>query len=1022
MTQTAADDEALAPAEAPAPPSTDEPGSALDHAVGCADDHGGARGRNRNAIAWATGAALLLAAVVLASTAARPGTQYAALLLLGAALIVSCRSLWRAREREERLKRWQLELESIARRAHAEAETLRKIIEASPDPVSVNRYADGTYVRLLNPTFDGTGYTSDKVIGRTSYRVGMWADKEQYKQYLAKLAARGRVRNMEVMFRRADGTPVPTLLSSTVVELNGERCVVSFTREVTRLKEAERKIRQSETTLRKIIEVSPDIITINRLSDGRFIAVNNAFVNFIGFTRDEVLQKSAAELNLWNDRRQLVEFLRLLRQDGVARSVEVDLRDRDGRVHPYLFSAVVAELGDERSIIGIGRDITQLKETESRLKAAREATEAAARAKSEFLSNMSHEIRTPMTAVLGATELLAQTALSDEQRRYLDIVRTSGDALVDLINDILDLARLESGRLTIQSSDFDLEEVLDKLGETMAVCAHEKGLELVARVAPGVPRRLHGDPRRLRQVLLNLVGNAVKFTRRGEVTIEVERADPPAASSPDSGCATLRFTVADTGIGIGPEKLGVIFSSFAQADSSAARIYNGAGLGLAIVKRLVELQGGEVAVHSEPGKGSRFSFTLEFGAAAGASSEPDDGAAGGNIDLGGVRVLIAAESAANRALLRERLGEAGAEVSEADGGYAALSLLEHALRAGGGYDVILADWRMSGIGGAELITQARQLCEERGMNLRTVPMLTTHDLAGQLASLRELGVAVWVVKPVGRAQLLGALARALGAAPDGPTLSSTSAPALDEPCLPPMRVLMVDDSPINRMLVRGLFSNTAVVLDEAVDGRSALARFCAGDYDLVLMDIRMPVMDGYAATRAIRAWEQAHQRKPTPIIALTASALDEDIRRCLEAGCEAHVAKPVKRATLIATLARFAPRREKGAPQPIAVTVDETLRDLVPLFLEFKRADVNKAIDALRQKDCARAREVGHQVKGEGGAYGFDSLTAMGAELEEAARRNDCEAALDTAMRLADYLERVQVSYAPEPVSTPAAD
>jgi PAS domain S-box-containing protein len=429
-----------------------------------------------------------------------------------------------SRKGEARLKEKLAELEQSEQRARANAETVQKIIDASPDTVSINRYADGTYVQLLDPKFDGTGYAAEEVIGKNSYKLGRWADRAEYKQYLAQLNERGRVRNMEVTFRRKDGTLVPTLLSSTIVNLHGEQCVVSFSHEVTRLKEAERQIRESEIVLRKIIEASPDIITINRLSDGRFIAVNNAFVEITGFSREEALKTSAQELGMWGDEQQLNKCLRLLREDGIAQSVEVELRGRDGRARPYLFSAVVVELAGEPSIVAIGRDITELKETENQLKAARAAALEAARAKSEFLSNMSHEIRTPMNAILGTAELLWQTPLSEDQRRYLDIMRASGDALIDLINDILDLAKIESGRLTIEACDFDLEELIDKLGETMAIRSHEKGVELVTRIAPDVPLKLRGDVLRLRQILVNLAGNAIKFTERGEVMLEVERS------------------------------------------------------------------------------------------------------------------------------------------------------------------------------------------------------------------------------------------------------------------------------------------------------------------------------------------------------------------------------------------------------------------------------------------------------------------------------------------------------------------
>ncbi|HXW84245.1 MAG TPA: response regulator [Candidatus Binataceae bacterium] len=922
------------------------------------------------------------------------------------------REIEQSRKSEAQLKEKLVELEQSERRVRANAEMVQKIIDASPESISINRYSDGTYIRLIDSTFRESGYKTEDVRGKSSYKLGFWADKAEYKQYLTKLAERGRVRNMEVKFRNAYGNVVPMLLSSTVAELNGEKAIVSFTRDLTRIKEAERKIRESEVALRKIIDSSPDPIMITRLSDGRILDINGALLDTLLVEREHVLSKTLPELGIISGDAGYRQFVAELRAEGSVRNLEVEFVGTDGRQHPTLLSAAITELGGEPCAIAIARDITALKETERQLESAREAALEAARTKSEFLSNMSHEIRTPMNAIIGTAELLSETNLTDDQRCYLEIMKANGDALIDLINGILDLAKIESGRMTIESTEFNLEELVDRLGEMMAIRAHEKRLELVMRIAPEVPVNLIGDGLRLRQILINLIGNAIKFTDHGEVVIEVERADSDHRGQLNGRLTTLRFTVRDTGIGIESSKLGVIFSSFAQADSSTTRKYGGSGLGLAIVKRLVELYGGEISVESEPGRGSRFIFTISFGLGIGIATPAGmDPVPTANLD--GVRVLSVDDTIANRTVLREILTNAGARVHEASSGEEALAELGRAARTGDAYRLVVLDWRMPGIDGFEVIKLLQQQYGHGRGLLPSVLMLTSEDLPARLARLRDLGVKTYLVKPVRRSELLNAVARALNAVPDEPRTIPSSA-IRNEHELPPMRVLLADDSAANRMLVRDLLKGSPLQIDEAPDGQCALDCFKAARYDLVLMDMRMPMMDGYVATKAIRAWEEANRRNPTPVIALTASALDEDVKRCLDSGCNAHVSKPVRRADLLIAIARYGTMSSSDQDhdaERIVVTVDEGLRDLVPAFLDYKRADMEKALEALKQQDCATAREVGHQLKGEGLAYGFERLTEMGRDLEQSAERKDLDAARVIALQISDYLRRVEVHY-----------
>ena len=972
------------------------------------------------------------------------------------------------------------ELERAERHAQATEDVARRIIAASPDVITINRVSDGAYMQI-NREFESSGFRVAQTVGRSPQKPSIWADTAQMLEFVETVKARKRVRNFAANFRRFDGVLVPCLISGVVIELDGEPCIVSFTRDVSSLKETERKLQESEAILRNIFETIPDVITINRVSDRTYMTVNSGFTQTTGFTSDEVLGKTPAALGIWSDPGQARTFVERVTSESVLRNLEVDIRHKDGRIIPFLLSAVVTEIGGEQCLVSIGRDIHSIRETELELRAAREqlsrqvealrasedrlraeavqreqiiveheltsaqlresemalrkvfdqnldsmmildletgryvdvndeythqsgysredvigkrsrevesfakpedtarlvaelkrvglvrnmeatlirkngstysglisalnlklrghlccvtftrdiaalketqhqliaAREAAlagSRAKSDFLSSMSHEIRTPMNAVLGMAELLDNSALTDEQRRWVNVMRSNGDALLDLINDILDLAKIESGRLTIERIDLDLEELIDKLGDMMGGRAHEKGLELAMRIAPEVPRNLVGDPLRLRQVLINLVGNAIKFTERGEIVLTVERAEFAAGrANPDQ--IGLRFAIRDTGIGIPKDKLSIIFSSFGQADSSTTRRYGGSGLGLAIARRLVELAGGEITVESEPGVGSCFSFVAMFG--VGRAAEKRVGAGDGN--LRDVETLIVDDTEVNRLILREILESEGARITESSSGADALRELEKAGATRRPFELILLDCRMPGMDGIELAARIREFYAKSGAPLPVVMMLSSDDMRVRLTQLSELGLHAYLVKPIRRAELLEAISRVMSDS-DGvaePAVEPLAAEVTG--ALHGLRILLADDSPDNRMLVRAFLSKTGCQLHEAEDGREALARFTTGNYDLVLMDIRMPVMDGLEATRAIRRWENAKGGPRTPIIALTASALPDAVRECLDAGCDAHVSKPVKSVTLINAIRATCDRASDLHAEPRAV-------------------------------------------------------------------------------------------------------
>jgi PAS domain S-box-containing protein len=754
---------------------------------------------------------------------------------------------------------------------------------------------------------------------------------------------------------------------------------------------AEESLRQSEENYRSLVANIPDV-TWTSDSAGRTVFISPNVEKVYGYQPAEIY----SDPGLWFGRihPEDVERVRSAYKDLFEGNhkfeVEYRIQRKDGE-WIWLYDRTLGSYQKHGVAYadGLFADVTERKKAELELQKAKAAAEQASQAKSEFLANMSHEIRTPMNGIIGMTDLLLDSRPNHEQREYLDLVKSSADSLMVLINDILDFSKIEAGRLDLDPIDFGLRDCLDEAMRILAVRAHAKGLELACHVLPEVPDAMVGDPGRLRQVLINLVGNAVKFTDSGEVVVRVE------SDAVSGERVHLRFAVSDTGIGIPRDKHGAIFEAFTQADGSTTRKYGGTGLGLTISSQLVELMGGRIWVESEVGRGSTFHFTARFGLQAGHTRVPE---ATPPEELLGLPVLLVDDNATNRRIMEELFNGWRMEPTSVDGGQAALAALRKAARGGKPFRLVILDCNMPDMDGFAV---AEAIHGDGDLAAVSLVMLTSGGQRGEAARCRKAGIAAYLTKPTRRSELLDVVMTVLNPS----SSAGRNAPLITRHSLREkrhrLRILLVEDNAVNRAVAVRMLERRGQAVTIARHGREALDILKSNTFDVALMDLQMPEMGGLEATAAIRSQEK-ETGQHLPIIAMTAHAMKGDREECLAAGMDGYVSKPIQAsqvfevldAVVAARQGRMVPPTARAAARGPALVDREALMsrldgdgrllaEIVELFLHSSPQllrDVKKALAARDRKALQRAA---HTLKGAVGNFGARTVWAAALKLEK---------------------------------------
>jgi PAS domain S-box-containing protein len=949
--------------------------------------------------------------------------------------------------------------DALQRLEDKEAE-LRRVLSSVSDCLwSAEIAADGRWAyRFLSPVITRiTGWSPDTFLtGPDSWRGIVHPEDRPLWDDAVGLLRAGQASHMEYRIRHADGSVRWVRdRASSAAGPGGSWLVDGILADVTDRKRAQEDLEFERYLLRALMDHLPDTIYFKD-EQSRFLRVNPAAARGFGLD-DPAKARGKTDADFFKPE-HAVEALRdeqeVIRTGTPLVGKEEKETWPDGRV--TWVSTTKMPLRDRSGRVvgtfGVSRDITEKRLAEQELRHAKEAAEEANRAKSEFLASISHEIRTPMNGVIGMTELALDTDLTREQREYLTMVKVSAESLLTIINDVLDFSKIEAKKMQLETVPFGLRDHLGDTVKALAIRAQQKGLELACHVLADVPDALRGDPGRLRQVLVNLIGNAIKFTDQGEVVVRVRTATDGVHEGGKRHAETeLHFEVIDTGIGIPPEKQKLIFEAFTQADHSTTRKYGGTGLGLSIATQLAELMAGRIWVESTVGKGSTFHVRARFGLAAEGAVAPERTRPA---RLEGLPVLVVDDNATNRRILQDVLTNWRMRPTVVDGGRAALAALRAAVEAGIPFPLVLLDGHMPEMDGFML---ARRIQADAALAGSILIMLTSAGMPDDVARCRSLGIRAYLMKPVKQSELLDAIVTTLNATGQTPQLSEAAAPSRAGR---PLRILVAEDNVVNQKLVGALLEKQGHHAVVAVNGREALQQLRIADcglrieeqesairnpqsaipFDLVLMDVQMPEMDGLEATERIRTWER-RAGGHIPIVAMTAYAMKGDREMCLSKGMDDYVSKPIQPADLYAAIARMtsavatassvrpsspshvvtraATDKEGGGGETPDGVVDvaeamnrvagdqNLLRSMIALFFEECPKEVAKVRAALESGDAVGLRRAAHTLKGTIGIFGRREAYAAAERLEALGRRGDLAAAVPALTALEGALARL---------------
>jgi two-component system, sensor histidine kinase and response regulator len=983
--------------------------------------------------------------------------------------------------------------------AHKRAEELlrqaetryRTLVERMPAVVYIQEIGSPDSATYMSPQIESlTGYTPEEC-NNPELRWNMVHpdDRGQFQSEGERDLKPGEVSTTEYRVLHRDGRTVWVRNESVVLEdeSSGTRFWQGFMVDITERKRAEEEIRALNESLEKrvaertaALESALDelrkseeryALVVEGSNDGIFdwdvrtgeLYWNDRLFEMFGLSRSKFTPTFEGFLEYVHpdDRQKLMDHITAHLERGVEFDVELRYRhsrgeyricttrgkaQRDGSGAPIRMAGIATDITERKRAVEKIRQLnesleqrveertSQLANAVSGLEMARNEAESANRAKSEFLANMSHEIRTPMNGVIGMTGLLLDTDLSEEQREYVQTVRVSGENLLTIINDILDFSKIEAGKMELEMMDFDLQGVVEETVDLLAEQAHDKGLELASLVERGVPTNVRGDPGRIRQVLVNLLGNAIKFTEEGEVILRVNPVEEPTTTT------MVNFEVKDTGIGMTEEQRSRLFESFSQADASTTRRYGGTGLGLAISKQLVELMEGEIEVESVPGEGSTFRFTVELDKQPERTAEHSFSR---HVNLRSLRVLVVDDNETNREIVHEQVISWGMKNGKAKDGASALQLLRGAAEQGVPYDLAIVDMQMPHMDGIQL---ASRIKAEPSIASTQLILLTSMGEAGQ-THLADFSACL--TKPVRQSKLYDTIASVMSRSenelrasePESPITtrrSSETAEARSRERLSRAQVLVVEDNQVNQKVAVRMLERLGYRADVAANGLEALDVLSRIPYQAVLMDVQMPEMDGYEATAEVRRREEG-QGRHTPIIAMTANAMEGDREEALEVGMDDYVPKPVKPAELEAVLERWIPQGHSsrlGAKAsdadptayveeqaPLDESVLEALRDLQvegdpdllqelsELFMKEVPTELGALREAAQRGDAQEVERIAHTLKGSSANMGAVRMESICAELEERARSRELTDALAQISNLESEFARVRAVF-----------